>query len=166
MSEYVRGVEELRRTAATLREISKAGLQKEVGKAIREATGELGEEVRRNLEFYMPSGYTPVLASYLHFVTKAKTSGWPAVTVTAKAKARSDLYRQDKGILRHPVFGRYRFVKRKHGKSFDVVRKENPWVNQAIPPGFFTNPANRVKEDVRGEVIKAIERVKDQIAGA
>lgn len=143
------GIEDFRRAAKAIRVNGRKDLQKELLRGIRDATKPIGRTVREHLPTYMPRRYAPVLSAALRFTTKTKTSGWPEVTVTARAKGKFEPRRVtalDKGTLRHPLFGM-----RKH------------WYAQKIPPGFFTKPANTVLDEVRAEASRAVERAARQL---
>jgi hypothetical protein len=145
----VLGQEDLRSAARALRRAARTDLHKEMLAALRKATKPIGEEVRKSVPQFMPSGYAPVLAKALRFTTATKTSGWPEITVTAKAKGKAEPRRVEalnRGTLRAPLFG-----------------NRSRWYAHKITPGFFDVPARRVLNDVRREAAEAVHRVKEQL---
>jgi len=69
-------------------------------------------------------------------------------------KKRSDLDAIDKGMVRHPTYGRRGGKTRKpvknpgaFGRHFAIVQRANDWHDQAVAPGFFSDPAARVGLD-------------------
>lgn len=99
----------------------------------------------------MPRGYEQVLARSLQFRMSLQTTYWAAITLTTSAKGQSrgrKIRPMDKGVLRHPVYGRYRRTKR--------GRMPNPWVSQPIRPGFWSRPVREHKPRIQRELSKVI----------
>jgi hypothetical protein len=145
----VTGAEELRRAAAAIRRAGRVDLRKELLTAVRESTKPIGEAVRKGLPTYLPDNYAAVLGRALRFTTKSKTSGWPEVTVTARAKGKArprEITAINRGVLRHPLFGRRKY-----------------WYAQKVRPGFFDEPAREVLDDVRHAAAAAVDRVRDKL---
>lgn len=145
----ITGQQDLRRAARALREAGRVDLKKEMLAAIRKATAQIGDEVRKDLPIYLPDTYAAVLARALRFTTATKTSGWPEITVTARAKGKSrprEIRTLNRGVLRAPLFGN-----RKH------------WYAHKVKPRFFDEPADRVREDVIREAGAGIRRVREKL---
>lgn len=138
------GAEELRRAARIIRKSGRPEIQKQLLRGLRESTKPVGREVRSDLPHYLPDRYAGVLSKALRFTTQSKTSGWPEVTVTARAKGKVELRHittLNRGTLRHPLYG-----------------DRHHWYAQRVRPGFFDEPANRVLRDVQIEAAKSVER--------
>lgn len=145
----ITGVDELRDAARAIRHAARVDLQKEMLAAVRGATKPIGDEVRKGLPIYLPDRYATVLARSLRFTTATKTSGWPEITVTARAKGKSEPRRIDalnRGVLRAPLFGNRR-----------------RWYAHAVKPGFFDEPAGRVLDDVRQAAAEGVTRVRNKL---
>lgn len=143
------GSEDLRRVAKTIRQRGAKEIQKEMLKGIRDATKQVGQEVRKDLPSHLPDRYAQVLGKALRFTTRTKTSGWPEITVTARAKGKVQpraIAAINRGTLRHPLYGN-----RKH------------WYAQRVTPKFFDTPAERVLRDVQRAAAKAVERAAAQL---
>jgi hypothetical protein len=84
----------------------------------------------------LPSGLNAWMQD-TKFTTRIRAHGTTAGVRVVAAKKGHDVYSIDKGTARHPVYGRA------------------PWVDQAVPPGFFTEVVNdereRMFKDVRAE---------------
>lgn len=121
--------------------------QRELRKVVRPIQDEIGDEI----EPVMPKGYEQVLSQSLKHRISVKTTYWASVTLTTTAKGQKDNRKIgdiDKGILRHPVYGRYRKTKR--------GRKPNPWVDQPVKPGFWTRPVENAAPRIRRELTRVI----------
>jgi hypothetical protein len=157
----VRGAVQLRDVARAIRTAERADLRKEMLRALRTATKPLATAIREGIPASVPSGYAAVLLPATRVTTKTKTSGWPAVTVTAMAKGRKDerdLRAVNAGKLRHPVFGRIRRTRRTPGG------KSMPWVLQRVPGGFFDRAVEGHADDVRDAIGEALDVIAEQIA--
>lgn len=135
-----------------------ADLAKEMRRGVLKAVAPIGRDVRRHLSLYMPDrgGFTAELSRSLRIRTQIQTRYFAAVRVTLHAvgaKSRRDVGALDKGVLRHPVFGRYRVAHRQ--RRFIL----NPWVAQRITAGFWTNPVQFNKPAARNEIRQVLHRV-------
>lgn len=138
------GADELRRAARIIRKSGRPELQKELLRGLRESTKPIGRAVRTGLPHYLPDTYAKVLSRALRFTTQTKATGWPEVTVTARAKGKVEPRRIDainRGTLRHPLYG-----------------DRHHWYAQRVTPGFFDEPAERVLRDVQAEAARSVER--------
>lgn len=143
-----------RRIARELRQAADGELRKEMAKAITSASRRAITAVKDSVRGYMPNRYAQDLRADLRLRTVRQSAG---VRISAEADGR-DVGAREKGSLRHPIYGRYRVSHRQ--KRFI----ERPWANQAIRPGFFTEPIEDHKDDIRDEIARAIQAVADKIA--
>lgn len=156
----VRGGEQFIALGRRLKEAGEGGLQKELKAAINRAAKPAQEAVREAVPQYMPKrgGYAAELRAALRLRTAQVAAG---VKITAygagKAKRRA-LPALEGGVLRHPVFGRHRHSRRRGTIS-------NPWVAQVVRPGFFKGPIEEHADDIRRELIDAMDRVANKIKG-
>lgn len=106
-----------------------AGIRKAVKPTVEEIKGERG--VGR-----LPSGLQPWMQD-MRYTTRIRAHGTTAGIRVVGMKRGHDVHRINQGLLRHPVFG-------------------NPvWVNQAVPPGFWTevveDERDRMYDDVKAQ---------------
>lgn len=145
----VRGdVAGLRAIAKQLKAVDDKTLTREFRKGIQRAARPLQTKVKAGVPQYLPSGYAQTLQKALALRTGVLQSG-VRITATGKGKRRPrEVARMDAGVLRHPVFGRYR----------------DPWVNQRVKPGFFRDPLRAGAPDVRKAIADVLDRVAAKIA--
>lgn len=150
-----------------LRQVGDDGLGKQMSKQLRAATRPLAKEIRAEVPKAMPSGYAPVLSKSLRFRQAIKESRSTA-QVTYRVygdgqKERRDVIRLNQGVLRHPVFGRTRPLKR-HAihRATSMV---NPWVAQKVRPGFVDRPVDRLSPQVGRQMEAVLDYVADQLKG-
>lgn len=90
----------------------------------------------------LPSGYAPVMAEDVRVSTSVRLAGRdPTIGVRvwapgAPAKGNRAVEAIDGGNLRHPLYG---------------MRKE-PWYDQAVPPGFASEPFQEARPDFVREI--------------
>lgn len=123
--------------------------RRELVKVVRPLQDEIGDEVGPS----MPKGYEQVLAKSLQHRISVKTTYWASVSLTTTAKGKKDKRKIgaiDKGILRHPVYGRHR-VSHKQRRFI-----KNPWVDQPVKPGFWTRPVENSAPRIRRELTRVI----------
>jgi hypothetical protein len=158
----VTGRQELSLLGHRLREADRKDLMRELRRGLSEGMKPLGDLVLENIPPDMPKGYEATLAEAMQFKTAVNTSGQRAtVEFKAWAKGKRGARRKVKtlnnpGLLRHPVYGRYRRVK----KGYLI---KNPWVDQHVKPGFFDDAADANKENLRHQAREAIRNVANKI---
>lgn len=148
MEIIVTGAAELRRLGERLKHEGEKDLQKELRRGVTKAVRPLQKAVKADLGQYTPSGYTPVLRKALRLRTSNRAGGVRINAVAAGKSKRRAIAKINAGVLRHPVFGHYR----------------QPWVNQAIRPGFFYEPLRRGAPIVRREIEGVMKRIAARIA--
>lgn len=110
-------------------------------------------------------GYGPLMSASVRLRTQARERRGSAsvhITVWAKGKTdKRDVARINAGMLRHPVFGRTRRLKR-HAK-WRATSKSNPWVAQKVRRGFVDRPVDQLTPDVVREMHAVVDWVADVI---
>lgn len=162
------GGDGLRSVRRALREVGDKGLGRELSAGLMRAAKPLAPEVRATALRLMPSGYAPVLSRSLRFRTAVRETRHTArVTyrVYGDGQAeRRDVPTLDKGVLRHPVFGRTRRLR--HHARHRATSMANPWVAQPIPAGFVSGPVDALAPRARREMDAVIQGVADKIKGS
>ncbi|MGN9802068.1 hypothetical protein [Micromonospora sp. L32] len=133
-----------------LRETGNEGLGKGMAAGLRLAAAPLKPAVLAEVPRTMPSGYAPVLSRSLQFRTTVR-----AFKHVARAtwrvygdgrRERRDVPALNRGVLKHPTFGR-----------------RNQWVAQSVRRGFVDRPADRLAPAVRREMNVVIDKVAEKI---
>ncbi|MEW2442785.1 hypothetical protein [Micromonospora marina] len=152
------------RTAADRKELTR-----ELRKGILDAVPALKDAVRADAAGYLPDRYAAELVPSLRMTTSSSLAGdQVTVRISVTGKGAKGNARQvgdvEGGTLRHPVFGRTRPLRR-HALH-KATSQVNPWVTQAVRPGFVTKPMLAKRSAVRAEIEAAVDRVLDKITGA
>ena len=150
-------VDELARSlnavAVRLREIGSEGLARELQRNVGRAVDPLKTRIPAALRPHLPDRYADELGGELK-VTRSTSLGGAGdtaqVTVLARTTGtkRRKLAQSDAGILFHPVFGDRR-----------------DWREQAVQPGWFTDPVEESVPAVREAVEQALDNVIGKAAG-
>lgn len=160
LSVQVAGADRLDAIAGRLREVGNGGLQQELRRELRKPPKLLERAVKAEVP-RMPAGYERSLEASLRFRTSLLSGAATGVRVTMHGRGGGggdrDVRALDRGVLRHPVYGRRRRTTR--GRVFN-----NPWVVQAVRPGFWSDPARRVMRQVQDGMVEAIDRVAAKLA--
>lgn len=143
----IRGANDLERVSRELRGAPQE-LRRELFRGINRATKEPRREALEELVARLPDrgGASAAIRRDTRLNTKRNMRG-RNVGVRVVAKSPRTVQRMNRGILRHPVYG-----------------NRNVWVNQAIDPGWFTDPMEASAPEVRTQIVAALERVAQQIA--
>ena len=159
MAVVVTGYNELSRLGFRLREAKATTLTKELREGLRRPLKPLADQIRAGAPDHTPKGYEVTFARSLKFHTKINLVGTTAgvdFSVTATGKSYSRQIREiNRGRLKHPVYGRRR-----------LTRKgwiNNPWVWQAVEPGFWDNPVRANFNAMRASMREAMRAVAEQI---
>ncbi|MFG3702381.1 hypothetical protein ACGF5C_31540 [Micromonospora sp. NPDC047620] len=170
MSVQVRGGDRFTLVARRLKGAAdRKDLVRELRKGILDAVPALKDAVRTDAPAYLPDRYAAELVPSLRMTTSTSTGGSQVtVTIHVSAKGAKGNARQvgdvEAGRLKHPVFGRTRALKR-HALH-RATSQLNPWVTQAVKPGFVTEPMSEGRPAVRREIEAAVDRVLNKITGA
>jgi len=148
MEARVTGASGLRRIARALRDAERADLKRELDRGLRAAVKPIAKDVHAGLPSYIPSGFLPVLDRALRVVPQLRSrAGRLTVRATAAGKQeKRDLARMNRGVLKHPLWG-----------------NRGHWIEQPIRPGFFDEPAKRMKDYAAQAANDALARVAEQI---
>jgi hypothetical protein len=141
----IRGADQLARLARQLREAGNKGLQRELGQGINRALRPVKADLKQSALDTLPSaGGLAAKVAASRFRTRRRSS---ARVSGIRLEAVNDyaLGLLDKGIVKHPVFGR--------GKK----------VTQHIEPGWFSRPTLAAAPRVRFEIEQAMRSVARQI---
>lgn len=138
---------ELKAKAAELRLAARRLQGRVVRAADRAVQGSFLPALVATTPQFMPSGYAPTLVSDLRADTSTSIVRSPGVTIrvyapTGGPKGR-DVYRLEKGQLKHPVFG-----------------NRSVWRTTRTKPGF----AKAALRSTRVVIVRAIDKEVDEIA--
>jgi len=136
-----------------LRALADKGLGKQLGRGLRDASQGLRAEIKAEVPRAMPSGYAPTLAKSLRFRQQVRESRQTA-TVTLRVygdgkRQRRDVPALNRGVLRHPTYG----------------RRRDPWVEQRVRGGFVDRPVTRLGPEIRKSMDAVVDHIADQIKG-
>lgn len=152
----IAGIAELQKLVAQVRATGDKGLGRQMGRALEKVVKPLDDAIAVSAAQTMPSGYAPVLARSLKHRRTTRTAAREAsvrLATFAPGKGdRRDLPSLERGVLRHPVFGRTRPTRK--------GRKGNPWAVTRIRPGFH----QRGVETAGPAAEKALRAVLDDFA--
>ncbi len=147
----VSGGVDLTSVRRNLRMLGAGDLSRQMSRGLQRAAKPLRAEVQAEAVKAMPSGYGPLLSKSLRFRTSTRERRGAASLVIRiygdGKKEHRDVVRINKGVLRHPVYG----------------RRKNPWVNQKVRVGFVDRPVDRMAPDIRREMQAVVEYIATQI---
>ncbi len=153
MSLTVLGGIALRRLSLQLQEAGRTDLMDELRDGVNKAVLPLGDSIVVGVPEYMPSGYAPVLAKSLEFrMTQRRGAASFVVSMSMigkGSKKRREIRALDRGVVRHPVFGRY----------------HRAWVAQKIRPGFWSAPVKKGKDGAVRRAVQVMQDVAKKAAG-
>lgn len=143
----VRGAENLAGIARALKEAGNGELRRELFKGLNRATKPLKADVKQSAIQLLPSrGGLNTIVANAKLTTSNRASGKnPGVRLTAKSQGHN-LPPIDRGMVRHPVFGR-----------------RSVWVLQPVTPGFFTKPLNAGVGKVRLELLDVLDDIARKV---
>lgn len=143
----ISGADRLERIGRQLKASGNKDLRKELLAGIQRAAKPLkavAQEAARS-ELPKKGGLNEFVASGKWSVRTRSGGRNPGVTVVGK-KSGHDVAAINRGRLRHPVFG-HRAV----------------WVTQTIRPNLITDALAKRAPDVRGELVKVLDRIADEV---
>jgi hypothetical protein len=147
VSVRVSGAQDLRALSRDLKEAGRKDLRKELFAGLNRATKPLRAEAKANALATLPS--SGGLAARVAAANMTVRGGGARVTIVARPSKRGGSFHPieiDGGVVRHPVYG--------HG----------PTVNQHVKPGWFTRPMQAGADEVRHELVAAIDVVARKLA--
>lgn len=145
----ITGGAQLRRLAMALRKAAASELRKEMRAAQRKAFAGLRDAIATRAAASLPSGYGPTMARSVRVTIRTYFSGPTAVRAVVYAKGRRqhrDVRRINAGALRHPVFG-----------------NRAVWSSTRVRPGFASDAAKDLPDEVLAASAEAIERVLQRL---
>jgi hypothetical protein len=151
------GAATLHRVAAQMRAQGNKDLSKGMSAALSRATNPVRASIDAEASAVMPSGYRDLLTGSLRHRTSRRASNNRAqVVLTTYAdgtKERREIKALERGILRHPVFGRSRRVK--SGNRAGTILP-NPWAVTSIRPGFHERGTENAADAARDAMIQVV----------
>lgn len=154
MDIHVIGDAGFHRFAVACEKASGPDFDKRMNHGLRLAGDDIGQAIVTASDIYMPSGYEALFRSRVRAKTEVEQGAAHKATVIVFAPGktgRRDVQRLERGILRHPVYGRYRRLK--NGTLY-----ANPWTVTSIRRGFFSEP-------FRFAAPRAFKRINDALGG-
>lgn len=140
----IRGAQDVAVLAAKLKAAGNGALKREMLREMRNGAKPLIPAAKRSAANHLPSGYNDEVTTE-KFVVRTRTSGRnPGVRVLSVS--HRDLMSLDRGILRHPVWPK-------------GDRRSWRWVNQAIPPGWWTDEMQHRAPAIRKNISRALKNV-------
>lgn len=141
----LRGADDLARLSRALKAAGDKDLQKRLSRAISDAMRPVRAALPRSALAKLPrrGGLAAQVAASRTRIQR-RNSG-RAVGVRLRVQSDDNIRRIDKGTVRHPTFG--------HG----------PWVNQAVPGGWFTEPTEAARPVFAAAVDKAMQEIVAEI---
>lgn len=134
-----------------LKQVGATGLGRQMDAGFKAAVKPLGPEIVAEVPKAMPSGYAPVLSRSLTFRLASRTARQSTelrYRVYGDGQTeRRDVPALNKGLLRHPVYG----------------RRRKAWVAQKVRPGFVDVPFKRLEPKVRKEMLAVLDSVTAQL---
>ena len=141
----VRGADKLGQLARRLKEYGDKQLRSELFRAINRATRPMKEDVRGAAFWRLPKrGGLNKRVAQTRITTKNKLAG-RGVGVRIIGRSGYDIGSIDRGRVRHLTFGHL------------------PWSDQAVRPGFWTEPLKADARIARKEIITAMNTIGKKI---
>jgi hypothetical protein len=145
------GAVELRYVAGKLRKAAVKDLRTELARAQKRTYAPLQREIVAQAIVSLPhtGGYAGVMARSVKVSIRANLNRRELVAVVYARSRRQlrDVAAVNRGVLRHPVYG----------------RRRNPWTVTAVPPGFVDRPAARLPSRLVRESLDALDAVIAEI---
>lgn len=141
-----RGADQFKRVARALREAGDKELRAELYKAINRRVKPLSQDAKRNAAASLPqSGGLAARVARTRITARRRTGRNPGLSLVAQRNAVKDPRRIDRGMVRHPVFGRGSVLQR-------------------VEPGWFSEPMLRGAPRVRRELVLALTVVERKLS--
>lgn len=142
------GAEQFQTLAKRLKTAGRADLRRELYQGINRAMRPARAAVRASALATLPSrgGLATRVANSKYRVSRRTTGS--SVGIKLIATNRYDIGKMDRGRLTHPLFGNRRY-----------------WYEQAVRPGWWSQPVRALAPDARREIITAMNNIKEKIEG-
>lgn len=157
------GIDQFQALARQLKAVGAKGLGREMAAGLRKATQQVGRAVDAEAGRVMPNrgGYRGELTRSLRHRTEVRTSGTQArlrMRTFADGQAqRRDVPSLNRGVLRHPVYGRFR-------RGRGGRRAANPWAVTRISAGFWDRPTAEAMPAAQREMGRVLDAVAAKLA--
>lgn len=151
VSVQVRGGEKLTKLAAILTEHAEGRtIRNRLRRVIRDQSKHITKEQRENLAAKMPhrGGLSATLLTGGRYTISTSLAGKSATVTIVDAWKGHDMKAIDRGLIRHPVFGRW-------------LQGQRP---QAVPPGLLTQPVMRNQLRLRYGIVRSLDALAAEIA--
>lgn len=143
------GVDRLLDASRRLPPAVELALRQELRDALNQPVAQFRRNVKATALEAFPSGYGPTYAGSFRLKQDLSVgAGLVAVKLRGTARGKAsirDSAALNRGVLRHKTFGRL------------------PWHSQAVAPGFWDRPAERLIADLRAEVRRALAKVAAKV---
>jgi hypothetical protein len=155
MEFHIDGRARLHEVAKAIRATGDKGLGREMGKALAATTTPLREAIDAEAARVMPvgGGYQAVLSRSLRHKTSQRTGSRSAtirlITYADGTGERRDVEALEKGVLRHPVFGRSRNTR--------AGRVPNPWAITKIRSGFHQRGTANAGDEAQKRLLVVLD---------
>lgn len=147
------GGEKLAALSKALRKAGERELERELDKGVREPLKGLIPKIAASARRKFPKrgGFLRTYEARHKLRVQRRNGGrYPGVRLVDSYPGR--ITRLNQGVLRRPVFA-----------DETEPREAWEWINQPIPAGFFDEPVDAEKDEIRRSVEDALERVVRQV---
>jgi hypothetical protein len=164
MRAQVSGTERLRAVARDIKATGDKGLGRQMSAGLRAATKPVQAAVMAEAQKVLPAagGYRKVFTQSVKFRNAVRAGTRNAsvrmVTFADGTRERRDIRALNKGVLRHPVYGRSRNI-------VGGPRVPNPWAVTTITAGFWTNGVRAAGREAEQEMLKVLDDMAERLAG-
>ncbi len=161
------GAATLKKVAARMASEGRKDLSREMGQALTRAAEPVRVSIAKEADEAMPSGggYRSLLSRSLRHRISRRNGGQAAQVILATyadgTSERRDIKALNRGILRHPVFGRSRRVR--SGSRAGTIMP-NPWAVTSIRSGFHDRGTARAMDQAQAQLVEVIEDFAGRLA--
>lgn len=163
----INGAATLHRVARQMLDEGRKDLSKEMSRALGKATEPVKAEIKDEANRVMPSegGYRSLLTKSLRWRMSRRSAGQRAqVILTTYADGtsqRRDIVALERGILRHPVWGRSRRIK-VGNRAGTIIG--NPWSVTTIRSGFHERGTANAMDAAQAALVEVVEDFAGRLA--
>ena len=152
MTVEITGGEKLAALSRALRAAGETGLKRQLDQDVHKAVAPLPAAIRASALATLPrrGGLAAKVAGSKVTIRRRSGAVNPGIRVSTTHPFR--IGKMDRGAFRHPVFA-----------DTSKTRDQWTWVEQKVPPGWWTTPTDRVRPQVVRAVEDAIEAVARNI---
>ena len=141
-----RGAEQMRRVARALREAGDKEMRAELYRGLNRAVKPLRQDAKLSAARVLPQrGGLALRVARTRITTRRRTGRNPGLSLVALPNAVKDPRRIDRGMVRHPVFGRGSVL-------------------QQVEPGWFSEPMRKGAPRVRRELVVALTMMERKLS--